>query len=86
MSNQELREYITNLADELYQNRLESGIKKITELIGLLSEYVESADDNLKNAMIAQLKNIVEAMESKDYVLIADILVFEMLEIMDVNS
>lgn len=71
---------ILEIADLFYQNRIKEGTERLPELIKLLTEIVKMIDAQKQKGFAELLNYVTEAIESKEYVLLADILVFEVLE------
>lgn len=71
---------ILEIADLFYQNRIKEGTERLPELIKLLTEIVKMLDVQKQKGFAELLNYVTEAIESKEYVLLADILVFEVLE------
>ena len=69
---------IQEITDLFYQNQLEQGIERLPELIKSLTALAEEIEAEKQEGYTLKLKQLVEAMELKDYVLLSDILVFEL--------
>ena len=80
MNKEELLQLIQDLTDVFYQNKAEEGVDKLPELVRRLSEFAEHLDARTMAGYITALKNLMEAMELGDYVMIADILTFDILD------
>lgn len=75
-----VREEILDIADTFYQNRIAEGVKQLPKLIRLLSEESKDINEQKQKKYIELLNYVMEAMEQKEYILLADVLVFEILE------
>ena len=80
---EELRNEIIKVSDLLYQNNLGEGVKAIPALIRKLSTLGSMLPGDMIPPYTNILKNIMEAMEIKDYVLLADLLVYEVQPFLD---
>ena len=80
---EELRNEIIKVSDLLYQNNLGEGVKAIPDLIRKLSVLGGMLTEEEMPSYTNVLKNIMEAMEIKDYVLLADLLVYEVQPFLD---
>jgi len=69
---------IQEITDLFYQNQLEQGIERLPELIKSLTVLAEEIEAEKQEGYTLKLKQLVEAMGLKDYVLLSDILVFEL--------
>lgn len=69
---------IQEITDLFYQNQLEQGIERLPELIKFLTVLAEEIEAEKQEGYTLKLKQLVEAMGLKDYVLLSDILVFEL--------
>lgn len=74
----ELQEDIIQVSDCFYQNRIQNGIDIIPEFIQKLMTFSSQIKQEDVQGYTYILKNIMETMESKDYILLADLLVFEL--------
>lgn len=72
-----VKKQILDIADILYQNRISEGVKQLPKLITLLSEKSKDISEQKQKKYIELLNYVMEAMEQKEYVLLADVLVFE---------
>lgn len=75
-----VREEILDIADAFYQNRIAEGVKQLPKLIRLLSEESKDISEQKQKKYIELLNYVMEAMKQKEYILLADVLVFEILE------
>ena len=80
MNKEELLQLVQLITDAFYQNKAEEGADKLPDLIHGLSGYASNLDAQSMVGYIAALKNMMEAMEMEDYVMIADILTFDILD------
>lgn len=76
--NEELLIQLQEIADMFYQNRLESGIAKLPNFVQELNTYLMQLPLEVQGTCLLLVKNVMEAMETKEYVLLADVLVFEL--------
>lgn len=83
ISKKSILEMIEKVTDAFYQNHLQIGIKELPELIRNLAELTSIFDTEAQPVFVAGLKQSMEAMEQKDYILLADILVFEVGELIE---
>lgn len=74
---QSFHEHIQELADLYYQNQVGEGNKTLKELMPELMAFVSILPSNRQQEYIDALRNAMEAMELQDYVLLADILIFD---------
>lgn len=79
----DLIEELQMIADDFYQNKMNKGIKKMPELIRKLSEFVPHLRSGQQESFLVILKGIMEAMEMKNYIMLADMLVFDVKEMME---
>ncbi len=73
------------IADEFYQNKMKEGIAKMPELVRELSEFVPHLHPDQQESFLVTLKGIMEAMETKNYIMLADMLVFDVKEMIEEN-
>lgn len=78
---QELLDQIQEISDKFYQNKEQDGVILMPALIQKLTEVVNAIPQEQQNLYYAGIKNLLEAFESKNYVLVADILVYDILEL-----
>lgn len=76
----ELIEQIEELSDLYYQNRVKEGAEKLATLVKELSAVAPLLPAERQQEYLIMMKNFMEAMELKDYVMVADILTFDILE------
>lgn len=79
---QNVSELLEQVSDMFYQNRLEEGIGKMPQLIKVLAETAPKISKEKQAAFTHALKDLMESMERQDYILSADILVFEMKDLL----
>ena len=75
-------EKIDKITDVFYQNRAEEGTKELPQLISELTEISAEISREKQGRFTNILKNLMESMTQQDYVLMADILVFEMKDLL----
>lgn len=80
---QELLNDIQDITDAFYQNRIRAGATQLPEVIPKLAQVAEEMDTSIQSRYISALKNMTEAIELKNYVMIADILTFDILELLE---
>lgn len=79
----ELQENIIHVSDMFYQNNIQNGNDELPQLIQQLTTFGGTLrQEDLPQYMVV-LKSIMEAMECKDYILLADLLVFELNPLID---
>ncbi|MBQ8982368.1 MAG: hypothetical protein IJ079_02170 [Lachnospiraceae bacterium] len=78
-----LQQEILTVSDLLYQNNLGEGVKALPSLIQKLAGFSSELAQEDIPAYTNIMKNIMESMELKDYVLLADLLIFEVNPILD---
>lgn len=72
-----LEENIQDITDELYQQKVKEGLETIPLVLKQLSTIAMQLDEKKKTALLSILKNAMDALEEKEYVLLADILYFD---------
>ena len=70
------------MADSFYQNKNEDGIKDMPELIGKLSDTAGILNPEKRKQYCITIKNLADAYEQKNYIMVADILSFDVLELL----
>ena len=70
---------IEAIADLFYQNQLEEGIGQLPQLIQVLNEILEEKRYTDAQQYFNLLKNIMESIDDKNYIVLADLLVFELM-------
>ena len=70
---------IEAIADLFYQNQLEEGIGQLPQLIQVLNEILEEKRYTDEQQYFNLLKNITESNNKKNYIVLADLLVFELM-------
>lgn len=68
---------LQDLADVFYQNQDKKGVKKLPELTRKLSEFMSELKPEQQQDFLVVLKGILEAIETENYIMLADMLVFE---------
>lgn len=79
----DLMEELESVADAFYQNRNNKGIKRMPELIRDLSEFMTSLKAEEQQSYLMILKGVMEAMETKNYIMLADMLVFDVARVVE---
>lgn len=80
---QELLDAIQYVTDAFYQNRINDGVKKLPELVQNLAGYMEVLDPTIQQQYLNVVKAVMESMEAKNYIMLADVLTFEVLDILE---
>lgn len=71
------------IADVLYSGEAEKGIGMMSEVIPDLASMMELLDEELRQQFISEIISpILQAMESKDAVSLADIIKYELVELL----
>ena len=70
---------IEAIADLFYQNQLEEGLGQLPQLIQVLNEILEEKRYTDEQQYFNLLKNITESIDDKNYIVLADLLVFELM-------
>ncbi len=78
---QKLLDQIQEVSDKFYQNKNQDGIVLMPSLIQNLTEMANTIPQEQQSLYYAGIKNLLEAFESKNYVLVADILVYDISEL-----
>lgn len=76
----DLMEHIQELADLYYQNQVSKGSQKLQSLVQELTAVAPLLQPKEQQEYLVMLQGFMEAMELKDYVMMADILTFDILE------
>ncbi len=76
--NEKILIQLQKIADAFYQNRLEDGIAELPNFVQELNAYLMQLPSEVQGTCLLLIKNIMEAMESKEYVLLADVIIFEL--------
>lgn len=72
--------HIRELADLYYQNQVSKGSQKLQGLVQELTAVAPLLQPKEQQEYLVMLQGFMEAMELKDYVMLADILTFDILE------
>lgn len=67
----------------LYQNKVEEGYKYVNDLIGILIEFLNEEENEKVKKINLILEKVLIAMEEQDAVLVADILRYDLIEIIE---
>lgn len=80
------KEALLKIADTLYQGRLSDGIASMNAVIPNLSVIAaDITDEALQQRLITDaLSPILSAMEAEDGTLLADLITYELVEILDI--
>ena len=74
----DLIKVLESVAELFYQEQITTANKKLLKAISLLTVYIETIEEpELKQEILGELNKAVQAMESEDYTLLADILQHE---------
>lgn len=76
---EECKQELQIIADLFYQNKIEDGVNKLPDLIRMLNKIMEQECYEDKSKFWGILKNVTECIDSKNYIMLADIIVFELL-------
>lgn len=79
----DLLERLESVADHFYQNKNNKGIKEMPEVIRGLSAFMVNLKPEEQQEYLIVLKNVMEAMETKNYVMLADMLTFDVVKILE---
>lgn len=73
-----IQEDIIQVSDCFYQNRVQDGIDLLPDFISKLMNFSANVQQEDVVVYTTILQNIMETMETQNYVLLADLLVFEL--------
>lgn len=74
---------IQGTAELLYQQKIKEGYEKLGTTLPLIAQYADQLEDaDQKQDLLAHLQEALKAMESGDTTLLADILQYELSEMM----
>lgn len=79
----DLLEELKSVADDFYQNRNNKGIKRMPEVIRNLSDFITCLKPEEQPEYLMILKGVMEAMETKNYIMLADMLVFDVVGVVE---
>lgn len=79
MEKKKVIKIIEKVADSFYQNRNRDGIKDMPELIENLSNMAEILNAEKQKQYCITIKNLADAYEQQNYIMVADILSFDVL-------
>lgn len=77
---QEVLKRINEVSDCFYQNKINTGISGMPELIKSLKEIIDRLPEEEQVVYYQHIKNLLEAYKTEDYIMTADILVYDILE------
>lgn len=77
---QEVLKRINEVSDCFYQNKINTGISGMSELIKSLKEIIDRLPEEEQVVCYQHIKNLIEAYKTEDYIMTADILVYDILE------
>lgn len=80
---EELLMQISEVATAFYQNRNADAMKKMPMLAKMMTAVLDTADERAKEKGCIVLKSLLEAYEQKEYVMVADILSYEVIDLID---
>ena len=79
-----IKDELVEIADLLYQEDVQSAYQKLSMVIPKMMEALGSVEDEeSKNLLITKLSSALEAMENEDYLLLADVIQYELLETLE---
>ena len=78
-----IQDKIMGISDAFYQNEIGIGTEQLPEVIKDLTAIVPQLLSEQQSAYMAVLKNMMEAMEMKDYIMLADIMTFDITELLE---
>ncbi len=73
---------IDSIADMFYQNQNKPGVEQLPQLVADLTAIAPEIAPEYSNQFINAIRGLMECMEQKDYILLADILIFELKEVL----
>lgn len=79
-SKKEILENIQELADTFYQNHVQAGVERLPALVMSLTDVASNLHPEEQQEYQRLLQALMEAMEAKNYVMLADILTFDIME------
>lgn len=79
----DLVQELKSVADNFYQNRNNKGIKAMPEIIRNLSAFMDRLQPEEQKEYLAVLKGVMEAMETKNYIMLADMLTFDIAKVVE---
>lgn len=68
---------LNEIADDFYQDKIKTGIKEMPSLIKCMAEFIETQPLSTQKSYYSVIKNLFEAYESKNYVMVADMLIYD---------
>jgi len=80
MDNKDRQEVLKRINDCFYQNKINTGISGMPELIKSLKEIIDRLPEEEQVVYYQHIKNLLEAYKTEDYIMTADILVYDILE------
>lgn len=76
-----IKDKIDELADLLYQERKDKAYSMIEDLVNDLTQYISQVENQeIQQSILIALQQAFQAMEEDDTTLLADILLYELLE------
>lgn len=78
-----LAEELRSVADDFYQNQNHKGIKEMPEVIRKLSAFTSCLKPEEQQEYLTALTGVMEAVETKNYIMLADMLVFDVRKIVE---
>lgn len=83
MNIEELKGQMLAVADSFYQLDNKTGLQQWPTVFGSWKELALRSDGEMQARHLQVLKNAMEALELKEYILLADILCFEAVELIE---
>lgn len=80
---QDIKRELREIADNFYQNRNIEGIQRMPAFIEVLTGRIEQLNEQEQMNYIVIMKNLLGAYEQKEYVMVADILNYEVTPLLD---
>lgn len=71
------------IADDFYQNKIKTGTEKMPGVVRKLGEIISCLAEDQQQELQIILRNAMEAMETKRYIMLADILVFDLKSVLE---
>lgn len=79
----DIKRELGETADAFYQNHNTAGIQRMPELIEALTGRIGRLNEQEQENCIVIMKNLLEAYENKEYVMTADILNYDVVQILN---
>ncbi len=78
INSQQIRDELLKVSDAFYQNRIEDGLNVLPGFVQTLMAFAPCVKPEEIGNYSGILKDILGTMESKDYIMLADLLVYEL--------